>query len=387
MLCFLSWSVLYLLIICRPYFKLNLLNICVVSFLIRMIFWSKYSVLSNDTSRYLFDGLIWNMGFTPSLMTPQQWMNVLGLDPMHLPIDHQNVASVYPIVSGLYFATVKVLFNHHMGFCVLNTLCDVLTTILIGKTLKHMNLQLSHALIYVLNPLCIIESAYSGHVDALGVMLLSLFVYVYVHSKATLSGVLLSLVGLVKIWPLMFVIFIKYKSKWTYVVFLMCALLGLWLTFLNLDHMRGVCMYGVHWYFNQFVFHLFNGFLSGHAARVLMVLGLMTALIVLHVQLKNKSSLNRMMQGLVGCGALFLFFNPTLYPWYSMWMVLMMVFYVSWPLLIFSLSLMSSYHVIARYQMDGVWEEHKWISAIPYVLMTIVFLWKKKKHVVQIDKS
>lgn len=122
--------------------------------------------LSSDVYRYLWDGHVANNGVSPYAYpidsTQLDWLDtaVRGL------ANHTWMASPYlPAAQGLFGAITALLPLHPFSMQLSMVLIDIVNGVLIYSLLSCAGLPQHRALIYLWNPLVIVEVAHGAHVD------------------------------------------------------------------------------------------------------------------------------------------------------------------------------------------------------------------------------
>lgn len=129
-------------------------------------------VLSDDVYRYIWDGHIANSGENPYAFR----VDAPALDPLSTPLRRQVnnawMASPYLPAGQLVFAAIaRVAPQSPMAFQVAMTGFDLLAGWLVVQILRLVGWSPTWALIYLWNPLVILEFAGGAHVDALMIAL------------------------------------------------------------------------------------------------------------------------------------------------------------------------------------------------------------------------
>ena len=167
--------------------------------------------LSDDVYRYLWDGHVANHGVSPyayAIDSPQ-------LDHLDTAVRAQAnnswMASPYlPAAQGLFLAVTALFPLHPIYLQATMVLFDLASAWLIGRLLAHVRLPPRRLLLYLWNPLVIVEVAHGAHVDA-WMVFLSLLAIAFALGRSRfsllnawpLSPLFLALAALTKILPLL----------------------------------------------------------------------------------------------------------------------------------------------------------------------------------------
>jgi len=150
----------------------------------RLIMLSTTPTLSDDVFRYIWDGHLLNQGVNPYALHVESPL----LDPYDTPlralINNSWMASPYLPSSQLLFAFVaRLVPQSFVVFQAAAIFFDVLTGLLIMDILKMLNLPRNRVLIYLWNPLIVIEFSHSAHIDALMLFFIMLSFWFLVRSR------------------------------------------------------------------------------------------------------------------------------------------------------------------------------------------------------------
>lgn len=170
--------------------------------------------LSDDVYRYLWDGHVATQGISPYLHP----INAAALDPVEIPIrrlaNNPGLASPYlPTAHGVFTAAAFTLPSTAVVMQTVMVGFDLATAGLLSGLLVRAGLPRRRVLLYLWNPLVIVEIAHGAHLDALMVMLTVAALAVGLHGarggladhghrwRRVGSGVLLALATLTRPLP------------------------------------------------------------------------------------------------------------------------------------------------------------------------------------------
>ena len=71
-----------------------------------------------------------------------------------------------------------------------------------------------------------------------------------------------------------------------------------------------------------------------------------------------------------------LLLNPTLHPWYLLWIIPFLVFIPNWSWIIFTFLIQASYFVLKDYALSSFWQESVWILSIQYIPFYTLLIWE-----------
>ena len=146
--------------------------------LFRWLLLKTYPTLSSDVFRYMWDAHVAVNGVSPyayPISAAQlDWLDI----PFRAQVDHAYMATPYMPAAQWFFAAIALLYPlEPLSFQTAAILFDLSTAFILSRLLALAGLPAHRLLIYLWNPLVIVETAQGAHVDALMVTLMMLAVY------------------------------------------------------------------------------------------------------------------------------------------------------------------------------------------------------------------
>ena len=146
--------------------------------LFRWLLLRTYPTLSSDVFRYIWDGHVSVNGISPYefpiYASQLDWLDI----PFRAQAHHVHMASPYMPVAQWYFSAVAIFYPlQPISFQTAAVLMDLGTAFVLSRLLALADLPAHRLLIYLWNPLAIVETAQGAHLDALMVLLTVLAVY------------------------------------------------------------------------------------------------------------------------------------------------------------------------------------------------------------------
>lgn len=167
--------------------ELPVAGVLVVALLLRLLAAPLSPSLSDDVHRYLWDGRVAASGANPYRLEPDH-PELAGLrDALWQRTAHRDVATVYPPLALSLFAAASVLPQPLAAYKLALVAVDLLGCALLLALARRRG-SIVAALAYVWNPLVVIEGAGMGHVDVLGASLVIACVYLIPTRRSSLSG-------------------------------------------------------------------------------------------------------------------------------------------------------------------------------------------------------
>ncbi len=329
--------------------------------------------LSDDIYRYVWDGFIQANGINPYLYAPNSEKLALFQSFYAFKlVNHPNLPTIYPPLAQILFFLAYLITKHSIiGIKLLIFIAEIISAILLTKTLQKLNLNLTKVAIYFLSPLPIIEFSISAHIDSVGLMFLFLLIYSLTLKKTKLSAFSFANAILIKILPIILLpILIKlYKNLlFTFIITFLLIVCLLYLPYLSIGIkvLGSLGNFAKDFYFNSSIFSILyfltnNNHLSASICYILLVLW------ILLITFKSTNFINASFWVFIG----FYVFSPIVHPWYLTWIMPFLVFCPSRKLFYavfwLMISCQSSYYVLVNYKQNGIWQDSAIIRVIEYV--------------------
>jgi alpha-1,6-mannosyltransferase len=196
--------------------------------LFRAPLWFTEPSLSTDVWRYLWDGHLVTHGANPYA----ERVDSPALDPLGVPlrehVEHGWMATPYPPAAVAVFGGVDALIpGSPTAMQVTFSLFDLATGLLIIQLLRRLGRPPSRVLLYLWNPLIVVEFAHGAHVDALMAFLVVLALSLLLARRYTWSAVTLAFAALAKLIPLLLLpVFVRRWGLWRTLLFAAIVALG-----------------------------------------------------------------------------------------------------------------------------------------------------------------
>src|SRR5256884_5851875 len=155
----------------------------------------------DDIHRYVWDGRLQRLGYTPFIAFP----SVPAAKGLHTPktgnLNTPDLPSPYPAGAQFFFRAVTAIHESTFALKVAFVVCDLVIVFVLLDVLRC-NRQGAHlVLAYAWNPLLAIEVAGSGHIEIVGALLLLVSAAALVRRRRTTAAVGLGLAIAVKLLP------------------------------------------------------------------------------------------------------------------------------------------------------------------------------------------
>ena len=325
--------------------------------------------LSDDSARYQWDGRVLAHGINPYAYAPEDHQLAgLRAQPPGLVINHPSLHTVYPpLAQGLFAVAHLVTPRSLIALHVMTLLAELLSWLLMARMLAHDGLPRSRLLLAVWLPVVLLEGYLPGHVDALTLPFVMLGVHGVERKRPIHAGVLLALAALIKPYPLLMVpaALCEFDRRGS-VRFLSALALVVFLGYLPFAHagrwlFESMWLMASTWSFNGSLAPLLEAVLPAPWARLaagMLMFGLVVAATRWGASFRERALLA--VAAFVAC-------SPTLYPWYLIWALPLLVLEPDPALLSVMLLAPLSYVVLIGWHEHGTWSLPAWVGAAEYL--------------------
>lgn len=322
---------------------------------------------SDDIYRYVWDGKVAAHGINPFALAPTD-SSLAHLHTVDLPskINFPAMRTIYPpLAQGVFYSSNLLFGDSLVGMKLLFILADVLTILLLFKLLE---VQPDKLLLYAWSPLPVMYVGLDGHVDALGIPLLLLSLYLIQRHKLLTGAVSLGFAALAKLYPLFLAPFLAHRAKgWRRIAMpavpVVLLLLGCWLYWEPTGGLiESFIIYNTTFEFNGSLFQLVYAFI-GSNEKAHLVSAILFVVWWGTVFALDRSLLEKTFLTFVG----FIVCAPTVHPWYLTWLAVLLT--LRWSTAVFVLLGFSAFSnwVVYHYRLTGVWETDALLLVIEYV--------------------
>jgi alpha-1,6-mannosyltransferase len=326
----------------RPDSRRLLFIIGVFAVLFRLPLWATTPSLSSDVWRYLWDGRLINFAANPYANAVDDPDLDHLATPLRPRVDHSWMATPYPPVAELSFATVYGLVPESpTAMQVASTLFDLATAAVIVILLRRLEFPPERVLLYAWNPLVIVEVAHGAHIDALMTLLVILALMWLTAGRLTRSTLALTLATLTKFVPaLLLPLFIPrwgWRRSLVYAVLVGLAYvpfvdagLGLGGEPAGTGIFGALRIYSAQWKTNDGLFYWLVRALSRVVADPLQTAKLISLTVVgatgATVALRSARAVDQLTPQIVIGNAvvlisIYLLLTPAMFPWYLVWLI------------------------------------------------------------------
>ena len=356
--------------------------------LFRLVLLPCVPFLSDDIYRYLWDGHVQLQGINPYLHAPDAPELEAIRTPWHAQVNNPSVSTIYPPFAQLVFAAGAFAGGSMLALKLLWTILDLAACLLLGLVARRTGRSVPATLVlFAWSPLMVVETAWSGHFEALGIFLLVLLLYLSLplaeaapgaagevsddppagetgraragwrRTAPWAMGAVLALVTLTKFAPIVALpaLVRRYGAR----VFIACVAL---LVVFHLPYAEagsslwaGLATYAEHWRAYEGAFAVFEAVLPGPLApRYLSAL--LVLAVVAWAMLRNLGA-ERALFWILGAGLLL---SPTIHPWYVLWVLPFAALRRNRAWILLSGLVFVTYWGLGPYLESGEWPRPLW---------------------------
>ncbi len=346
--------------------------VLVTGLLARVLLLPSAPTLSEDVYRYLWDGRLVAHGINPYPHAPSdpalaRFQN--GLIPR---LNHAEVPTIYPPAAQALFAAAALVSETPVAWKLLLLVLETLLVLALLRLLRERGMPEERLLLYYWNPLVLVESFGSGHVDLAAAALLVPSLLLYERRRNARAGILFALAVLTKYIPGLLIPWLLRRRAWLLLAAAAVTSAIFYAPFLSAGSSltTGLRIYARHWEFNSAAYHLLHHVLTSEITvrRILAAAGLLAAL---GIAWRARTATG----AAYACLTSFLLFSPTVFPWYVVPVVALLPLHPDWGMIAFSGLVALSYLPLPAYRGTGVWLLPGWILWVEYGGLFAVWAW------------
>lgn len=319
--------------------------------------------LSEDVYRYLWDGRLVAAGVNPYPHAPADPALARFRDALPGRLNHPDVPTIYPPAAQLLFAAAAAVAPHPLAWKLLLLAAEGLLLLALAALLRSRGLPPERLLLYYWNPLVIVESFGSGHVDLVVAAFLLGALALEEARRSAPAGAAYALAVLTKYVPVLLVPYWLRRRRGALLLAAAGVSAALLLPFAGAGSSlwTGLAIYSRHWEWNGLAYPLLRAAgLGGDTARAALAAGL--ACTALAVAWRARSASGAALAGLTA----FTLLSPTVFPWYLVPVAALLPLHPDAGLLVFTGLVPLSYAGLPRYAATGEWGLPSWVPWVEY---------------------
>ena len=319
--------------------------------------------LSDDVYRYLWDGHVQLEGVNPYDFAPADPALEAIRTPDHALVNNPTVPTIYPPLAQFAFVLIGLAGGTVFAAKLLWVLLDLGTALLLYRVAGHTGRDPRLVLaLYAWSPLVVVEVAWNGHLEPLGLIAVALLLYWRPH--AAQMGLALGLATLAKFAPIAALPPLLLRYRWRFGLALGLTVGLLYLPYLGAGRMlfAGLGTFAEHWRFQEGAFAVVETLFPG-PLRPRILSGL-TVLAVVAWTTWRRFDAERALFWILGAGLLL---SPTVHPWYVLWILPFAALRVSRPWLLLSGLVFLGYWGLEAFHSTGAWPQPLWARLLLWV--------------------
>jgi hypothetical protein len=400
----------------RSHQRLDIWLLMAFALLFRVTLLFSRPIQEDDFYRYLWDGKVVASGLNPYRVAPLTVLNFIqGANPLAEPlmharnredlqrlaiipaqdsnfalilsrVNHPEITTIYPPLAQAVFAlaaraapgkllALRLVF---LGF-------DLAICGLVVAVLQHLGLNSLRMLVYAWSPLVIKETINSAHYDVVPTFFLVLALLLSLQKKALLAHLSLALAILGKIYPLLLLPILVWRTVVNHgrirallglVIVIGVVVLG-YTPFVDAGPLlwHGTVAFADRWQTNSLLFPLLQGSVGERwATNLIITLLLGGAMLTLLIRYDVRDEQSFLWVNFLTLGLLFLL-SPVGNPWYFLWLVpLLCIFPLhSWLLLS---GLLGLYYLWFYFIYHGTAETFRWVLWLEFLPFYSLLVWE-----------
>lgn len=334
-----------------------------VGLLARALFIPTEPTLSGDVYRYLWDGRLVAHGLNPFSHAPSD----PALERFHSEIfhhlNHADVPTIYPPAAQILFGVTALVSATPAAWKLFLLVLETALILALLELLRRRGLSAERILLYYWNPLVLVESFGSGHLDLAAAAFLLGAIALQERRREIPAGISFAFAVLTKYVPGVLAPWLLARRRWALLGAALVAGGILTLPFLGAGGAvtTGLRIYARHWEFNGALYRTLRE-ITGSETRIREILAGVGVLTTLGIAWRARSAAGAAYAALVA----FLILSPTVFPWYAVPAVALLPLYPDPGMLLFSGLLALSYLPLPVYRDTGLWTLPGWILWIEY---------------------
>ena len=317
----------------------------------------------DDIHRYVWDGRVQRLGYNPYIVVPSD-PAVASLHTSETrTLNNPEVPSPYPAGAQLFFRAVTSIHESTFALKVAFVVCDLAIVFVLLDVLRCTRQGEHWVLAYAWHPLLATEVAGSGHIDIVGVLLLLVSAAALLRRWRAVAAMSFGLAVAVKLLPIV-LLPLYWKRVRIRDGALVAIVLGLlYVPFLNHGRIPvgSLGTYVQRFRFNDPVFATLERVMAPQVVAGLAVLvGFLTA-----IWMRRKSA-EVSLDAFAWPMAASLLCAPVVYPWYLLWLLPFIRSTSTVPIMVWTLSIISTYYVWHLRIVGRPWLVPDWIMTLEY---------------------
>jgi hypothetical protein len=293
--------------------------------------------LSHDSWRYLWDARITLHGYSPYVYAPSDKAFQSLYDFIYENSRYRDVPTIYPPGAQAVYLLSYLLAPSNLFFLKgIFIVLDMVTCGALALLLLQRGLDPRRIIIYAWSPLPIVEFAIQGHVDAITVTFTVLAVLFATYSwrgSRAITGFLIGMATLTKIYPIFLLIVFMRRRDWALLATCLATIIVGYIPFMILGHGQvlgyfsgysseqggnaGVVQLVTYWISQAHGFSLTTTVMQQHVVDVVVICAMSLVVLALRIFKLSMEATTLLLLGTIFAisSHVFPWYTPALLPW------------------------------------------------------------------------
>jgi len=331
--------------------------------LARILLLPSAPTLSEDVYRYLWDGHLVAHGVNPFPHAPSDPALTPYRNDLLRHLNHADVPTIYPPLAQLLFASTAAVSETPFAWKLMLLALETILVLALLRLVRNRGLPQERLLLYYWNPLVMVESFGSGHVDLAAAALLLLSLWLYEERRQARAGIAFALAVLTKLFPAVLLPWMIRRRAGILLATAAITAVVLLAPFVPAGSTlwTGLTIYARHWEFNGALYTLIHHVVASEET-IRRILAALFAVASILIAWRAGTAPRAAFVGLVA----FVLLSPTVFPWYLVPIVALLPLYPDAGMIFFSGAVMLSYLPLPTYRATGTWSLPGWILVAEY---------------------
>jgi len=317
----------------------------------------------DDIHRYVWDGRVQRLGYNPYIVVPSDPAFAGIHTPETRTLNNPDLPSPYPAGAELFFLAVTEIHESVFALKVAFVLFEFAIVFVLLDIFSRSGQGAHWVLAYAWNPLLAVEVAGSGHIDIVGVLLLSVSFAALGRRWRAVAAVAFGLAVAVKLLPIILLPLYWRRVRLRDAALAVIVVGLLYIPFLNHGRIPvgSLDTYVQSFRFNDPVFAILEQVATPQVVAGLAVLvGFLTA-----IWMRRKAPAWSP-DAFAWPMAASLLCAPVVYPWYLLWLLPFVRSASTVPIIIWTVSIIPTYYVWHLRMLGRPWLLPSWIMLLEY---------------------
>lgn len=341
----------------------------------------------SDMFRYVWDARVQRAGLSPYHVIPSDPALAYLHTAETRKMNNRNIPSPYPPGAQIFFRLSTALWESAQAIKLALIACDLGTLAVLMLWLRSREMNPLLAIAYAWNPLVVLEVAHSGHLDAAGMFMTALAAFALTRNRLLLSVMALAAGVAIKFLPIVLVPLWWGRARLKHAAIGAAMLAGLYLLFMDFSGQTAP----VGSVTNMIRAFRFNGPVFKALAFALGPWAATAAGVVIAIAC---AAWIRQSPRFAGDPSAFawpmaaaLVCSPVVYPWYLLWLTPFFISALAWPLMLWSVMILSVYTVWHGALSGGTWALPAWMGLVEYATLFVTSAWVLNRGLLQFPNA